>query len=98
VPNGLLDCSLTPSHHARQTTKSTTPDVSMTDTIHIEGTLSHGVRAFELRRTRYIGLLKTCLQHIAIAVAINLARIFKMLEGVPMQLIRQSHFAGLAGA
>jgi transposase len=64
----------------------------------IEGTLSQGIRAFELRRTRYIGLAKTRLQHIVIAVAINLARIFNLLEGVPMQLIRQSHFAGLAGA
>ena len=64
----------------------------------IEGTLSQGVRAFELRRTRYIGLAKTHLQHIVIAVAINLARIFNMLERVPPQLTRQSHFARLAGA
>ena len=64
----------------------------------IEGTLSQGVRAFELRRTRYIGLAKTRLQHIGIAVAINLTRIFSMLEGVPMQLTRKSHFARLAGA
>jgi transposase len=63
----------------------------------IEGTLSQGVRTFELRRTRYIGLAKTRLQHIVIAVAINLARIFNMLEGLPTQLTRQSHFARLAG-
>ena len=64
----------------------------------IEGTLSQGIRAFELRRTRYIGLAKTRLQHIVIAVAINLARIFNLLEGVPIQLTRKSHFAGLAAA
>jgi hypothetical protein len=36
----------------------------------IEGTLSQGVRAFDLRRSRYIGLAKTHLQHILIAAAI----------------------------
>jgi transposase len=40
----------------------------------IEGTISQGVRAFELRRTRYLGLNKTHLQHVATAVAINWAR------------------------
>ena len=33
----------------------------------IEGTLSQGVRAFGLRRTRYWGVAKTHLQHVAIA-------------------------------
>ena len=39
------------------------------DRAGIEGTLSQGVRAFGLRRSRYIGLAKTHLQHILIAVA-----------------------------
>src|SRR5262249_14313052 len=38
----------------------------------IESTLSQGVRAFGIRRSRYIGLAKTHLQHILIAVGINL--------------------------
>ncbi len=42
----------------------------------IEGTLSQGVRAFELRSTRYVGLAKTHLQHVATATAINLKRYF----------------------
>ena len=36
----------------------------------IEGSISVGVRAFELRRSRYVGLAKTCLQHLAMASAI----------------------------
>jgi transposase len=41
----------------------------------IESTLSQGGRAFDLRRSRYIGLAKTHLQHILIAVGINLKRV-----------------------
>lgn len=49
----------------------------------IEGTLSQGVRACELRSTRYAGLAKTHLQHVATATAINLKRYFAwMTEAV----------------
>jgi len=41
----------------------------------IEGTLSQGVRGFGLRRSRYVGLAKTHLQHVFIAAAMNLSRI-----------------------
>ena len=41
----------------------------------IEGTLSHGVRCFDLRRTRYIGLAKTHLQRLLIAAEMNLMRV-----------------------
>lgn len=41
----------------------------------IEGTLSQGIRKFDLRKSRYIGLAKTHLQHIFIAVALNLCRL-----------------------
>jgi transposase len=40
----------------------------------IEATISQGVRAFGMRRTHYIGTLKTHLQQTATAVAINLRR------------------------
>jgi transposase len=40
----------------------------------IEGTLSQGVRAFGMRRSRYIGLAKTGLQQVCTAAALNLAR------------------------
>ena len=41
----------------------------------LEGTLSQGVRAFDLRRSRYIGLARTHLQPILLAVAINVVRV-----------------------
>ena len=46
----------------------------------IEGTLSQGVRAFELRRTRYLGHAKTRLQHIATAAAMNIDRLVNWLD------------------
>lgn len=41
----------------------------------VEGLLSQGVRAYELRKARYVGCAKTQLQQILIAVAINLVRL-----------------------
>jgi transposase len=61
----------------------------------IEGTISQGVRAFELRQTRYRGLAKAHLQHIAIAAALNLDRIVAWLEELPRALTRTSRFAAL---
>jgi transposase len=52
----------------------------------IEGTISLGVRSFDLRRTRYIGLAKTHLQHILIACGMNLMRLARWLNGeIPAQ-------------
>jgi transposase len=62
----------------------------------VEGTLSQGVRAFGLRRTRYRGLAKTHLQHVAIAAAINIDRIVAWLEEQPRATTRTSRFAALA--
>jgi transposase len=62
----------------------------------IEGTLSQGVRRMGLRRARYDGLQKTHLQHVLIAVAINLVRIDALLRGLPRGHTRQSAFAALA--
>jgi transposase len=64
----------------------------------IEGTLSQGVRAFGLRRTRYWGVAKTHLQHVATAAAINLDRIVAWLEERPRATTRTSRFAALAPA
>jgi transposase len=47
----------------------------------IEGTFSQGVRKFGLRRTRYLGLQRTSMQHVALAAAINLVRVFNWLTG-----------------
>jgi transposase len=62
----------------------------------IEGTLSQGVRAFGLRRSRYRGLAKTHLQHVATAAAINLERLAACFRGVPRAATRTSRFAALA--
>jgi transposase len=62
----------------------------------VEGTLSQGVRAFGLRRSRYRGLEKTHLQHVATAAAINLDRLVAWLEERPRAKTRTSRFAALA--
>jgi transposase len=62
----------------------------------VEGTLSQGVRAFGLRRTRYRGLAKTHLQHVATAAAINVDRIVAWLDERPRAKTRTSRFAALA--
>ena len=64
----------------------------------VEGTLSQGVRAFRLRRTRYRGLPKTHMQHVAIAAAINMDRIVAWLDERPRATTRTSRFAALAPA
>jgi transposase len=62
----------------------------------IEGTLSQGVRAFGLRRSRYVGEAKTRLQMCMTAVAINVVRIGAWIEEQPRGLTRRSRFAALA--
>jgi transposase len=62
----------------------------------IEGTISQGVRAFELRRTRYRGLPKTRLQHILTVVAINVVRLVAWLQGIAHAPTRISRCAALA--
>jgi len=62
----------------------------------IEGTLSQGVRAFDLRRSRYIGLAKTHLQHILIAVAINVVRVVSWLTEPRLSKPYVAPFAALA--
>jgi hypothetical protein len=62
----------------------------------IEGTLSQGVRAFGLRRSRYRGLAKTHPQHVVTAAAIDLARLGDWFRAIPRAATRTSRFAALA--
>jgi transposase len=62
----------------------------------VEGTLSQGVRAFGMRRSRYIGLAKTAFQQVCIAVAMNVLRLINWLDGVPRAKTRVTRFAALA--
>jgi hypothetical protein len=64
----------------------------------IEGTLSQGVRAFGLRRSRYRGLARTHLQHVATAAAINVERLAAWFRAIPRAATRTSRFAALATA
>jgi transposase len=62
----------------------------------IEGTIAQGVHSFDLRRSRYIGLTKTRLQHILIASALNVVRIGAWLMQRPRAQTRISRFGRLA--
>jgi len=62
----------------------------------VEGTLSQGIRAFELRQTRYIGLARTRLQHIITAAAINVHRLEDWWTASPRARTRRSPFVALA--
>ncbi len=61
----------------------------------IKGTLSEGVRAHGLRRSRYIGLAKTHLQHLMTAAAINCKRIHNWIAGMSQTTTRTSQFLRL---
>ncbi len=61
----------------------------------IEATISQGVRAFGMRRSRYIGLAKTHLQHLGIAATINLVRAVSWPDGDDLAPTRVSAFQRL---
>ena len=62
----------------------------------IEGTLSQGVRAFGMRRSRHVGLTKTSLQQACTGAAINILRAVHWIEGRPRAKTRVTRFAALA--
>ena len=61
----------------------------------VEGTFTQAIRRADLRHTRYIGLAKTHLQNVIIAVGLNLLRILAWLGEVPRAATRTSPFARL---
>jgi transposase len=64
----------------------------------VESSLSHGVRCFDLRRSRYLGLARTHLQQLLTATAINVVRVIAWLWGEPLGERRRppGHLAQLA--
>lgn len=58
----------------------------------VEGTISQGVHGFDLRYARYRGLAKTALQHIFVALALNLARLLAWWDEQPKAQTRGSRF------
>jgi len=61
----------------------------------IEGTISQGVRAYGLRRAKYIGAAKTHLQHVLTAAAVDFVRVAQWLDDVPLAKTRRSSFMKL---
>jgi DDE family transposase len=61
----------------------------------VEGTLSHGTRAFGWRRARSIGQASIHLQHLLTAAALNFVRVGLWLTGTPHARTRQSPFVAL---
>ncbi len=61
----------------------------------IEGTLSQGIRGFEMRRSRYFGQPKTHLQNVLTATAMNMVRASMWLAETPRARTRQSAFVRL---
>lgn len=62
----------------------------------VEGTFAQTTRNTGMRRARYIGRHKTHLQHLFTALATNLLRLVRWLEGTPFARTRTSRFAALA--
>jgi transposase len=62
----------------------------------VEGTISQAAFSPGRRRTRYCGLAKTHLQHLATATAINIHRVVDWLWEIPRAKTPTSHFARLA--
>jgi transposase len=61
----------------------------------IEGTLSRGVRTCRLRRTRYVGRVRTHLGHVLTAVGLNFLRLGEWFADLPRAKTRRSPFATL---
>ncbi len=58
----------------------------------IEGTHSQGVRTMGLRRSRYLGLRKTHLGHVAVAAAVNVIQLMSWLREDAPEQTRTSSF------
>ena len=63
----------------------------------VEGTISQAVRAFGIRRSRYVGFAKTHLQHVLTGAALNLARVSDWLSEATRSTTRKSPFQRLVG-
>jgi transposase len=91
-----------PEYEALHAARARMSDPAWQERYHIragvEGTISQGVRAFAMRRSRYIGLAKTGLQQICVAVGMNVLRAVHWLDGQPRARTRVTRFASLAQA
>ena len=95
-----LTISARPYHEALQEARQREKSEEFIKKYHaragVEGTISQGVRVGEMRRSRYVGLAKTHLQHLVTATALNVVRIGAWLMERPRAETRRSAFAALA--
>ena len=97
-----LTVRLQTHHEAIQTARQRqeTPEFKAQYTLRagVESSLSQGIRRFDLRRSRYIGLARTHLQQLLNATAMNMVRVIAWLWGEPLGERRRQpgHFAQLA--
>jgi transposase len=97
-----LTVRLQPHHEALQAARQRqeTPEFSAQYALRagVESSLSQGVRRFDLRRSRYLGLARTHLQQLLTATAMNVVRVIAWLRGEPLGERRRKpgHFAQLA--
>ncbi len=104
----MLSTDVRSSHHrqAQHTALQVARKIQRTDTFQqkyalragIEATISQGVRAFDLHRSRYLGRPKPHVQHLSIAAAINLVRLVAWLDGDLLAPTRVSAFEKLFNA
>lgn len=64
----------------------------------VEGTISQGIRGTDLRHARYFGLAKTRLQHVLIAIGLNIRRLGAWWAEVPPAQTRPVRFLALLPA
>src|SRR2546429_4496461 len=100
APRRTISVRVQPHHEALQQARARQKDAAFWEKYRvrsgIEGTISQGVRAFDMRRSRYRGMEKTHLQHLIIATVLNLVRVLAWSEGKPLAKTRTSRFAALA--
>jgi len=100
APRRTISVRIQEHHEALQQARARQKDAAFWEKYRarsgIEGTISQGVRAFGMRRSRYRGMEKTHLQHLIIATTINLVRVLAWSEGKPLAKTRTSRFAALA--
>ena len=91
-----------PEYEALNAARARMHDPAWKERYHVragaEGTLSQGVRAFGMRRSRYIGIAKTGLQQACTAAAMNASRAVQWLAGTARARTRVTRFAALAKA
>jgi transposase len=93
----------TQAHHeaiqaARQRQETTEFTAQYALRAGVESSLSQGIRRFDLRQSRYLGVARTHLQQLLNATAMNLVRVIAWLQGEPLGESRRKpgHFARLA--